>query len=789
MARIFTAERDYLITVDYYSNFFEIDMCENTRDTTVIKKLKAQFARHGIPDDGPQFTADGFEKFARVEFPTQDILARIPTKQRDVHLLKKIGRAVVDKRERENQGYVWSQGARGHSDNTSAVVYAFSKDEERLQGIAVANFLLSTFFLDGNVGTVVSTVGDVLKQLEKLPEAAGLAVLCRTDLEGANPCLMSDEEPDADDCYTWLAASLDITVPYWKVVEDKQVHILDLKKLEKILDKCKEAVEKNPKSRKGTKRVLSDLPSSAATPTKVNRAYVKSRMEEETAGGSQMESDEIGDGDQGSNERDNETKTFEAPTMQTVCSSPGCSTKHCELSHNTGQRTCYMLDSLTSVIHYHVMDGLNWIVRGEGAGKSDPPVLPLPPRKCWKILMNNENTGKGNDMGSDSEGSAGEREPCRNILHKIWKKVESCKEGERNNLLKMPVCQVYNVKAKVDPTRAQRRSACPDMSPVRLGIEPGSLGSQSDDLPLHHPTPHVLLNGWENTKESVVLTKMMTAEIESYRQKTGKSFNEVKEWLERLLEQEQLNNVKSRSLQLSLKPLKKKVTDARRRSSGKEKLRQLCEEPCIPPNRASHQHLKLKAPGQSRSSLGKWEAALQDRKRLEGEVKQKELDAKDLLVKQSALGTDCGKTEKKGHQDEKRMRKKQRVLEERESKVKEKGSQSIQVSHAESKGAPESIQVSHAGSKGQSQVLPDSPHVIPGCSQLLPYFPHVRASTYHMRRAAWLRALSEDDPDKYLSILRQVRKETRRWQKLYEDREKQQREEKRKGRGKDECPG
>ncbi|KAI8517539.1 hypothetical protein Bbelb_035560 [Branchiostoma belcheri] len=33
----FLKERDYLITVDYYSNFFEIDMCGNTRDTTEIR--------------------------------------------------------------------------------------------------------------------------------------------------------------------------------------------------------------------------------------------------------------------------------------------------------------------------------------------------------------------------------------------------------------------------------------------------------------------------------------------------------------------------------------------------------------------------------------------------------------------------------------------------------------------------------------------------------------------------------------------------------------------------------
>ncbi|KAI8502588.1 hypothetical protein Bbelb_192900 [Branchiostoma belcheri] len=84
--------------------------------------------------------------------------------------------------------------------------------------------------------------------------------------------------------------------------------------LEKMqcMDKCKEAGEKKPKSRKGTctRRGLSDLPSSEATLTKVNRAYVRSRREEETAGVCQIESgdaDEIRDGDQGSNEVGNES--------------------------------------------------------------------------------------------------------------------------------------------------------------------------------------------------------------------------------------------------------------------------------------------------------------------------------------------------------------------------------------------------------------------------------------------------------------------------------------------------
>ena len=40
---LFTLSRkEYLITVDYYSNFWELDKLENTKSPAVIRKLKAQ---------------------------------------------------------------------------------------------------------------------------------------------------------------------------------------------------------------------------------------------------------------------------------------------------------------------------------------------------------------------------------------------------------------------------------------------------------------------------------------------------------------------------------------------------------------------------------------------------------------------------------------------------------------------------------------------------------------------------------------------------------------------------
>lgn len=59
----------FLVTVDYFSNFWEVDMLASTNTVAVIKKLKAHFARYGIPtilisDNGPQFISKEFSDFA-----------------------------------------------------------------------------------------------------------------------------------------------------------------------------------------------------------------------------------------------------------------------------------------------------------------------------------------------------------------------------------------------------------------------------------------------------------------------------------------------------------------------------------------------------------------------------------------------------------------------------------------------------------------------------------------------------------------------------------------------------
>ena len=61
--------RNYLLTVDYFSNFVEVDYLTRTTSTAVIKRMKEQISRHGIPEivfsnNGPQFSCGEFRSFS-----------------------------------------------------------------------------------------------------------------------------------------------------------------------------------------------------------------------------------------------------------------------------------------------------------------------------------------------------------------------------------------------------------------------------------------------------------------------------------------------------------------------------------------------------------------------------------------------------------------------------------------------------------------------------------------------------------------------------------------------------
>ncbi|KAL6460946.1 hypothetical protein MHYP_G00309120 [Metynnis hypsauchen] len=129
--------KDYLETVDYYSNFWEVDYLQDTTSSMVIRKLKAHFARYGIPDvvcsdNGPQYTSQEFRQFSqRWEFEHRTLSPGYPQSngkaesavkmaKRIVKKAKASGRdpylAILDHRNTPNQGL-----------NTSPVQRLFSR--------------------------------------------------------------------------------------------------------------------------------------------------------------------------------------------------------------------------------------------------------------------------------------------------------------------------------------------------------------------------------------------------------------------------------------------------------------------------------------------------------------------------------------------------------------------------------------------------------------------------------------------------------------------------------------
>ena len=64
------AGKHYMVTTDYYSDFFEIDQLKELTAKEIINKLRSHFARHGIPrrfisDGGPQFDCKEFQTFSK----------------------------------------------------------------------------------------------------------------------------------------------------------------------------------------------------------------------------------------------------------------------------------------------------------------------------------------------------------------------------------------------------------------------------------------------------------------------------------------------------------------------------------------------------------------------------------------------------------------------------------------------------------------------------------------------------------------------------------------------------
>ena len=110
---IFSLEgEDHLITVDFYSDFWEVDKLSDMTSKTVIDHSKVHFSRYGVPDvvvtnNGGQFNSDEFRRFARVwEFNHVTTSPYHSQSNGKVESAVKIAKKVMKKAKRSGQD-VW----------------------------------------------------------------------------------------------------------------------------------------------------------------------------------------------------------------------------------------------------------------------------------------------------------------------------------------------------------------------------------------------------------------------------------------------------------------------------------------------------------------------------------------------------------------------------------------------------------------------------------------------------------------------------------------------------------
>lgn len=100
-------QQNFLMTVDYYSDYFEIDRINSKKGKEVITKLKVHFARFGLPgelfsDNGPPFHGSEFKHFAAsYEFTHSTSLPGYPQSNGEVENAIKTAKRLMRKAKRD----------------------------------------------------------------------------------------------------------------------------------------------------------------------------------------------------------------------------------------------------------------------------------------------------------------------------------------------------------------------------------------------------------------------------------------------------------------------------------------------------------------------------------------------------------------------------------------------------------------------------------------------------------------------------------------------------------------
>ena len=101
-------KENYLVTVDFYSDYFELDLLKDTTAETVINATKSHFARHGIADmvtdNGPQYSSEQFATFSHEwEFQHTTSSPLHSQSNRKSESAVKIAKNLVKKAKRDNK--------------------------------------------------------------------------------------------------------------------------------------------------------------------------------------------------------------------------------------------------------------------------------------------------------------------------------------------------------------------------------------------------------------------------------------------------------------------------------------------------------------------------------------------------------------------------------------------------------------------------------------------------------------------------------------------------------------
>ena len=101
--------QQFLIMVDYWSSYFEVQELKQITSISVIHALKVQFARHGIPevlvtDNGTQFSSSEFAKFAETwRFEHKTSSPRYPQSNGKAENAVKVCKALLKKARADNK--------------------------------------------------------------------------------------------------------------------------------------------------------------------------------------------------------------------------------------------------------------------------------------------------------------------------------------------------------------------------------------------------------------------------------------------------------------------------------------------------------------------------------------------------------------------------------------------------------------------------------------------------------------------------------------------------------------